>query len=41
MLTKGKKVIMKYDFTSILDRNGKDAIAVEHSDSGRTGEGRL
>ena len=30
MLTKGKKVIMKYDFTSILDRNGKDAIAVEH-----------
>lgn len=29
MLTKGKKVIMKYDFTSILDRNGKDAIAVE------------
>ena len=21
---------MKYDFTSILDRNGKDAIAVEH-----------
>ena len=26
MLTKGKKVIMKYDFTSILDRNGKDAI---------------
>ncbi len=30
MLAKGKKVIMKYDFTSILDRNGKDAIAVEH-----------
>lgn len=30
MLTKGKKMIMKYDFTSILDRNGKDAIAVEH-----------
>ena len=30
MLTKGKKVIMKYDFTSILDRNGKDAIAAEH-----------
>ena len=30
MLTKGKKVIMKYDFTTILDRNGKDAIAVEH-----------
>ena len=30
MLTKGKKVIMKHDFTSILDRNGKDAIAVEH-----------
>ena len=30
MLTKGKKVIMKYDFTSSLDRNGKDAIAVEH-----------
>ena len=30
MLTKGKKVIMKYDFNSILDRNGKDAIAVEH-----------
>ena len=30
MLTKGKKVIMKYDFTSILDRNGKDSIAVEH-----------
>ena len=30
MLTKGKKVIMKYDFTSILDRNGKDAIVVEH-----------
>ena len=30
MLTKGKKVIMKYDITSILDRNGKDAIAVEH-----------
>ena len=30
MLTKGKKVIMKYDFTSILDRNGKDAIAVAH-----------
>ena len=30
MLTKGKKVIMKYDFTSILDRNGKDAISVEH-----------
>lgn len=29
MLTKGKKVIMKYDFTSILDRTGKDAIAVE------------
>lgn len=23
-------MIMKYDFTSILDRNGKDAIAVEH-----------
>ena len=30
MLTKGKKMIMKYDFTSILDHNGKDAIAVEH-----------
>lgn len=30
MLTKGKKMIMKYDFTSILDRNGKDAIAAEH-----------
>lgn len=30
MLMKGKKVIMKYDFTSILDRNGKDAIAAEH-----------
>lgn len=30
MLTKGKKVIMKYDFTSMLDRNGKDAIAAEH-----------
>ena len=26
MQTKGKKVIMKYDFTSILDRNGKILI---------------
>ena len=25
-----KEKTMKYDFTSILDRNGKDAIAVEH-----------
>ncbi len=29
MLTKGKKVIMKYDFTSIMDRSGKDSIAVD------------
>ena len=28
-LMKGQRIVMKYDFTSILDRTGKDAIAVE------------
>lgn len=29
ILMKGQRIAMKYDFTSILDRTGKDAIAVE------------
>ena len=35
---------MKYDFTSILDRHGKDAIAVDHwfrrGDGSRSTKGR-